>query len=134
MRVIIKMTYTDKKQYILAIAVMVVLFSSCREDIDPSIANTPFGMLSLIMEFITVFAIIIGGYVLIIVGVVVMLLGLNGNIEWVMEAAGFTSRLANASPGIVMIIAGTYLVSKGKIDVKAKKDQESDTTAADNLQ
>ena len=128
------MTYTDKKQYILAIAVMVVLFSSCREDIDPSIANTPFGMLSLIMEFITVFAIIIGGYVLIIVGVVVMLLGLNGNIEWVMEAAGFTSRLANASPGIVMIIAGTYLVSKGKIDVKAKKDQESDTTAADNLQ
>ena len=128
MRAIIKMTYTDKKQYILAIAVMVVLFSSCREDIDPSIANTPFGMLSLIMEFITVFAIIIGGYVLIIAGVVVMLLGLNGNIEWVMEAAGFTSRLANASPGIVMIIAGTYLVSKGKIDVKAKKDQESDTT------
>ena len=128
MRAIIKMTYTDKKQYILAIAVMVVLFSSCREDIDPSIANTPFGMLSLIMEFITVFAIIIGGYVLIIAGVVVMLLGLNGNIEWVMEAAGFTSRLANASPGIVMIIAGTYLVSTGKIDVKAKKDQESDTT------
>lgn len=113
---------------------MVVLFSSCREDIDPSIANTPFGMLSLIMEFITVFAIIIGGYVLIIAGIVVMLLGLNGNIEWVMEAAGFTSRLANASPGIVIIIAGTYLVSKGKIDVKAKKDQESDTTAADNLQ
>ena len=134
MRAIIKMTYTDKKQYILAIAVMVVLFSSCREDIDPSIANTPFEMLSLIMEFITVFAIIIGGYVLIIAGVDVMLLGLNGNIEWVMEAAGFTSRLANASPGIVMIIAGTYLVSKGKIDVKAKKDQESDTTAADNLQ
>ena len=83
-------------------------------------------MLSLIMEFITVFAIIIGGYVLIITGVIVLLLGLSGNIEWVMEAAGFTSRLVNASPGIIMIVAGTYLVSKGKIDVNAKKNQDSD--------
>ena len=117
----------DKQQLIIiAIVVMAVVLSSCRDEIDPSIANTPFGMLSLIMEFITVFAIIIGGYVLIITGFVVLLLGLSGNIEWVMEAAGFTSRLVNASPGIIMIVAGTYLVSKGKIDVNAKKNQDSD--------
>lgn len=117
----------DKQQLIIiAIVVMAVVLSSCRDEIDPSIANTPFGMLSLIMEFITVFAIIIGGYVLIITGVIVLLLGLSGNIEWVMEAAGFTSRLVNASPGIIMIVAGTYLVSKGKIDVNAKKNQDSD--------
>ena len=117
----------DKQQLIIiAIVVMAVVLSSCRDEIDPSIANTPFGMLSLIMEYITVFAIIIGGYVLIITGVIVLLLGLSGNIEWVMEAAGFTSRLVNASPGIIMIVAGTYLVSKGKIDVNAKKNQDSD--------
>lgn len=113
-------SYTNKKQYILAMAVLAIMLSSCRDEIDPSLANTPFGILSLIMEFLTVFAIIIGGYVLISIGVVVMILGFSGDIEWVMEAAGFTSRLVNASPGIVMIIAGTYLVSKGKIDVKAK--------------
>jgi hypothetical protein len=36
--------YTDKKQYILVIAALAVMLSSCRDEIDPSLANTPFGI------------------------------------------------------------------------------------------
>lgn len=113
-----------KKYYILLLLLVVLV--SCKEEIDPSLANTQFGMLSLIFEFITVFAIIIGGYFLIIFGVIMTLLGLSGNIEWVMESAGFSSRLVNASPGILMIIVGAFLVSKGKMDVKATKSKDPD--------
>lgn len=113
------------KEYNILLFILVVLVS-CKEEIDPSLANTQFGMLSLIFEFITVFAIIIGGYFLIIFGVIMTLLGLSGNIEWVMESAGFSSRLVNASPGILMIIVGAFLVSKGKMDVKATKSKDPD--------
>lgn len=113
------------KEYNILLFMLVVLVS-CKEEIDPSLANTQFGMLSLIFEFITVFAIIIGGYFLIIFGVIMTLLGLSGNIEWVMESASFSSRLVNASPGILMIIVGAFLVSKGKMDVKATKSKDPD--------
>lgn len=94
---------------------------SCKEDIDPSLANTQFGMLSLIFEFITVFAIIIGGYFLIIFGIIVLILGLSGNIDWVMESVGFSSHLVNASPGLVMIIVGAFWSPEGKWMSKQQK-------------
>lgn len=119
---------------LLIFTIAILIITSCRDEIDPSIANTQFGMLSLIFEFITVFAIIIGGYFLIGVGVLVMILGFSGDIEWVMEAAGFTSRLANASPGIVMIIAGAFLVSRGRINVKATKREDSNKDEIDSLE
>lgn len=112
------------KRYYILLLLLVVLVS-CKEDIDPSLANTQFGMLSLIFEFITVFAIIIGGYLLIIFGIIVLILGLSGNIDWVMESVGFSSHLVNASPGLVMIIVGAFLVSRGKMDVKATKNKDS---------
>lgn len=112
-----------KQIFTIGVIILMTLVS-CRDEIDASLANTQFGILSLIFEFLTVFAIIIGGYFLIGTGVLVMILGLSGNIEWVMEAAGFSSRLVNASPGIVMIVAGVYLVSRGKMDVKATKEKD----------
>lgn len=121
-----------KKYYVLLLLLAVLV--SCKEDIDPSLANTQFGMLSLIFEFITVFAIIIGGYFLIIFGIIVMILGLSGNIDWVIESVGFSSRIVNASPGLVMILVGAFLVSKGKMDVKATQKKDFSLSSHDKSQ
>ena len=51
----------------------------------------------------------ITGSLLCIAGLVLTLLGLSGSIEWVIEAAGLTSRLGNASPGVFFTVIG-YLV------------------------
>jgi len=47
-------------------------------------------------------------------GLLLTILGLSGQIEWILEAAGFTSRLANASPGIVFEIVGLFILIKYK--------------------
>ncbi len=94
---------------------------SCSDELDPSVANTLFGMTALKYEYIIVLLSMIGGYTLIIGGVILMLLGLSGNVEWIVEAASVQSKLVNASPGLVMILVGALLVWKSRMDVKVKR-------------
>lgn len=113
----------NKKIAVLSItlAVVVALFSGCTMNIDPSVANTQFGMQALHYEFIIVLISLIGGIGCIIAGIILTIFGFTGSIEWIVEASGFTSRLINASPGIVLIIIGFWLTLKSRLNIKAKK-------------
>ena len=97
------------------------LLNSCTIDIDPSVANTTFGMQALHYEFIIILISLIGGLGCLIAGIVLTVLGFTGSIEWIIEVSGFTSRLINASPGIVLMILGLFLTLKSRLKIKAKK-------------
>lgn len=105
----------------ITLAIVVALFSGCTMDIDPSVANTQFGMQALHYEFVIVLISLIGGIGCLVAGIVLTVLGFTGSIEWIVEASGFTSRLINASPGIVLMIIGFWLTLKSRLKIKAKK-------------
>lgn len=105
----------------ITLAVVVALFSGCSMDIDPTVANTQFGMQALHFEFVIVLISLIGGIGCLIAGIILTILGFTGSIEWIVEASGFTSKLINASPGIVLIIIGFWLTLKSRLKIKAKK-------------
>lgn len=105
----------------ILICVAILMFGGCAMDIDPSVANTQFGMQALHYEFIIVLLSLIGGIGCLVAGIVLTILGFTGSIEWIVEASGFTSRLINASPGIVLIIIGFWLTLKSRLKIKAKK-------------
>ena len=114
----------EKKKYIF-IVIMLVVLASC-QDIDSSVANTLFGLTALKYEFIIVLLSLISGITMIIAGVVFMALGLNGNIEWIVEATDFHSRMINASPGLVLAIAGGFLVWRSRMNIKVTKVNKED--------
>lgn len=105
----------------ITLAVVVALFSGCSMDIDPTVANTQFGMQALHYEFIIILLSLIGGIGCLIAGIILTILGFTGSIEWIVEASGFTSRLINASPGIVLMIIGFWLTLKSRLKIKAKQ-------------
>ncbi len=105
---------------ILIYTFILVLLNGCTIDIDPSVTNTPFGMQALHYEFIIILLSLIGGIGCLIAGIVLTVLGFTGSIEWIVEVSGFTSRLINASPGIVLMILGAFLILKSRIKIKAK--------------
>lgn len=55
----------------------------------------------------------IGGLVL-LGGIILSLLGISGSIEWLVEAGGITSKLTNASPGIVISMIGAVILWRYK--------------------
>ena len=116
--------FVKHHRYILILIVLLV-FASC-QDIDPSVANTLFGLTALKYEFIIVLLSMISGITMIIAGVVFMALGLSGNIEWIVEATDFQSRMINASPGLVLAIAGGILVWKSRMNIKVTKDNKEE--------
>ena len=109
---------------IMASIAILYLASGCAVDIDPSVANTQFGMQAIHYEYIIVLISMIGGIGCLIAGIVLTILGFTGSIEWIVEASGFTSRLVNASPGIVLMIIGFWLTLKSRVNIKAKKNNK----------
>jgi hypothetical protein len=61
----------------------------------------------------------VSGAFTIVIGVLFVILGLTGSIEFVFSGMGFNSKLAKASPGVVFVIAGMLLIlmTRPKIDV-----------------
>jgi len=49
-------------------------------------------------------------------------LGLSGSIDWILEANSLKSRLTNASPGVIFVIAGITLLYwyRPRIEVRRK--------------
>lgn len=99
---------------------IVVLLTAC-SDIDPSIANTPFGMTAIHYEFIIILLSMIAGWGMIIGGIVMMFLGLSGEVEFFIDAVDFKARLLNASPGLVLTLIGAFIVLKSRMNIKANK-------------
>lgn len=110
---------------LICVCAISILLNSCTIDIDPSVANTAFGMQALHYEFIIILLSLIGGIGCLIAGIVLTVLGFTGSIEWIVELSGFTSRLINASPGIVLMILGLVLILRSRLKIKAKKTQLS---------
>ena len=108
--------------YLIIVMLMITLVS-CKENLDPSIANTLFGLTALKYEFIIALLSLISGYTMVLGGLVLICLGLNGNIEWIIEASDFQSRLLNASPGLVLALAGALLIWRSRMNIKVTKDQ-----------
>lgn len=104
----------------ITLAVVVALFSGCTMDIDPSVANTQFGMQALHYEFIIVLLSLIGGIGCLVAGIILTVLGFTGSIEWIVETSSFTSKLINASPGIMLMIIGFWLTLKSRLKIKTK--------------
>lgn len=112
------------QQWIYVVIIMMTLIS-CKDILDSSIANSVFGLTALKYEFILALVSLISGYTMIIAGIVFIALGLNGNIEWVVESTNFQSRLLNAGPGLVLSIVGALLVWRSRMNVKVTKDKEN---------
>lgn len=110
---------------------LTMIMVSCSAEIDPAVANTPFGMNAIRYEYIIVLLSMFAGWGLIIGGIALLLLGLTGNVELVMEAIDMKARLVNASPGLVMALIGAYVVIKSRMNIKSKKnDNIPDKTEA----
>ena len=108
----------------ILIVLMALSLVGCNLNIDPSIANTTFGILAVRYEFIIVLISLCGGIGCLIAGIVLTVLGFTGSIEWIVEGAGFMSRLTNASPGIVLMIIGGFLTYKSRLKIDSQKSNK----------
>lgn len=109
-------------QYVVVVMLLMTLVS-CKESLDPSVANTLFGLTALKYEFIITLLSLISGFTMVIGGLVLIGLGLNGNIEWIIQASDFQSRLLNSSPGLVLALAGALLIWRSRMNIKVTKDK-----------
>jgi hypothetical protein len=64
------------------------------------------------IDYIRTLPVMIGA-VLGVVGLVMTFLGVDGKVEWILEAVDLKSRLSNASPGLCFAIVGLVLLYKG---------------------
>jgi hypothetical protein len=64
-----------------------------------------------------VLGIIIGGIVC-LTGFVLSIGGLSGQVTWFITAPGFSSRLENATPGVIAFVAGIFLVWRYKPKIR----------------
>lgn len=121
-----------KNTYLLLLFFSLLFFSNCATSIDPDLANTVEGSKiisdAVHQEFLSFLLPFISGTVCIIGGFILTVLGFSGNITWIVEVSGFTSRLANASPGIIFIIIGALLICSKKYEVRIQKDYEQKKT------
>ncbi len=56
----------------------------------------------------SILGISIGG-VLAVMGVLLLASGLTGSIEWLVKTGGFSSKIINASPGLIVVMVGVIL-------------------------
>ena len=110
-------------RHILFCLLTLLMLVSCT-DIDPTIANTPFGMTAIRYEYIIILLSMFAGWALVFGGIVLLLLGLSGQVELIMEGVSFSTRLVNASPGLVMVLVGAYVILKSRLNIRARKDDD----------
>jgi hypothetical protein len=73
------------------------------------------------------------GMIMLLAGVVLSTLGISGNIEWVVEAAGVTSKLTNAGPGLVVAILGVVVLWRYKPHVSHETTFDRQSVAPSSL-
>lgn len=72
---------------------------------------------STVYLYATLLGIAVGAMVF-VGGFVLAVLGLAGAIEWIVEAGSASSRLSNASPGVVFAVAGMVILWRYKPKVR----------------
>jgi len=61
------------------------------------------------------------GFVIVILGIYVLLVGTTGNSDWKFSILDFESNITNAGPGIILCIIGLLVIWASRINVKVKK-------------
>lgn len=90
--------------YILIISILAFLcLHSCAVDIDPKIANTAFGLTAIKYEYI------------------IMILSLCSGIFCIIEGTDFTSKLINASPGVLLMVIGALIIIFKRLKIRSKQ-------------
>lgn len=70
---------------------------------------------------------LIFGSVCLIMGFILIVMGLTGNIELVIQGGNINTKVANASPGIVLCILGLVIILYYKPKIKQKKSSNGKT-------
>lgn len=61
------------------------------------------------------------GFLLTVTGLVLIILGFSGSVNWIVEFKGFTSRLTNATPGVFLVVVGAVLLVFSRPSVRIRK-------------
>ncbi len=61
------------------------------------------------------------GFICILFGVVLLILGITGSVDWNIKTIGIESSLTNAAPGVVLIIVGFLIIFVTKFNIIVKK-------------
>jgi hypothetical protein len=69
------------------------------------------------MQFIASLAGLAAGLILALGGSVLVVLGIQGSLNWSMSAFGVSNKLVNASPGVVLIVAGVLTIALSRFSV-----------------
>lgn len=100
---------------------VIMLLTSCREDLDPGIANTWAGLMALIIEFWWVIIVTLLGAGLVGLGFWLIYAGFSGDIQMFLAGEGIEAKIVNASPGIILVILGVLLIWRSRPDIRIKK-------------
>ena len=65
------------------------------------------------------------GILCIIGGFILTILGFAGSIDWIIEGTDFTSKLMNASPGVLLMIIGFLIIILKRMAIRSKKTNKS---------
>jgi len=106
-----------KIYFIMLLTLGGLLFISCKEDIDPGIANSLAGLFSLFIEFASVIITALFGGVFAVLGFWLVYKGYTGEISLLMSGDGLEAKLLNASPGIILIALGFLLIWRSRSDI-----------------
>jgi hypothetical protein len=61
------------------------------------------------------------GIVFAMLGAVLLILGVGGRVSWTMEFLGASSKVGDAAPGVVLMIAGFWMVFVTRYSVRSKR-------------
>lgn len=100
---------------------VIMLLTSCREDLDSGIANTLAGLLALIIEFFWVIIVTLLGAGLVGLGFWLIYAGFTGDIQMFIAGEGLEAKIINASPGLIVVILGVILIWRSRPDIRIKK-------------
>ena len=110
-----------KIYFIMLLTLGGLLFTSCKEDLDPGTANTLAGLFSLFIEFVWVILVALLGAGLVGLGFWLIYEGFTGDIQMFLSGEGIEAKIVNASPGIILVILGVLLIWRSRPDIRIKK-------------
>lgn len=106
--------------------IFIVAICGCSLTISSDVVESHFASNALIFEFLTFILSFISGYTCVIAGIIFIALGFTGNIELFVLSTNFETKLANAGPGVVLIIIGGIIIlrKKYKVKIQSKTDNK----------
>lgn len=91
-----------------------------RLDLDPSSVPPKTQRYVITLAYGYAFAGLLVGVLITALGVYLIVKGVTGSITWVTQVSGFSSRLANATPGVLLCVGGIIIifVTRARITIR----------------